>query len=90
MRWRAMPMSKLARFVILYYCHIFTTIPIPLALLLARVVSPLQALSVALLLAGAWTLVGAASMLSPETRQLRRLYTVAGVALVAASVIPAL
>ena len=83
-------MSKLAKFVVLYYSHILTTIPIPLLLLLLKLVSPLQALSVALFIAGFWTLVGAASMVSPETRQLRRLYLAAGMALVVASVIPSL
>ena len=85
-----MPISKLARFVILYYSHVLTTLPIPLFLLVFGLVTPLQALSVALLVAGFWTLVGAATMVSEETRQLRRLYLVAGVALVVASVIPSL
>lgn len=52
--------------------------------------SPLQALSVALLLAGFWTLVGAISMVSLETRQLRRLCLTVGVALVVVSVLPSL
>jgi hypothetical protein len=52
-----MPMSRFARFVVLYYSHVLTTIPVPLVLLVLRLVSPLQALSVALLLAGFWTLV---------------------------------
>lgn len=87
---RAMPMSRFARFVVLYYSHVLTTIPVPLVLLALRLVSPLQALSVALLLAGFWTLVGAVSMVSQETRQLRRLYMAVGIALVVVSAIPSL
>jgi len=83
-------MSRFARFVVLYYSHVLTTIPVPLVLLVLRLVSPLQALSVALLLAGFWTLVGAVSMVSLETRQLRRLYMAVGVALVVVSVLPSL
>jgi hypothetical protein len=85
-----MPMSRLGKFVVLYFSHILTTIPIPLVLLLLQVVTPLQALSAALLLAGFWTLVGAAMMVSRETRPMRRLYLVVGLALVAASVLPSL
>jgi len=83
-------MSKLARFVILYYSHILTTIPVPIAFLIAKLVSPLQALSMVLFLAGFWTLVGAAFMFSEETRRLRRLYLVAGVALVSLAAVPLL
>lgn len=86
----AMPMSRFARFVVLYYSHVLTTIPVPLVLLALRLVSPLQALSVTLLLAGFWTLVGAVSMVSQETRQLRRLYMAVGVALVVVSALPSL
>jgi hypothetical protein len=75
----------MARFVVLYYSHILTTIPIPLALLLTNVVSPRGALSLVLFLAGFWTLVGAVTMASSETRQLRRLYAVMGVVLVVLS-----
>lgn len=85
-----MPMSRFARFVVLYYSHVLTTIPVPLVLLALRLVSPLQALSVTLLLAGFWTLVGAVSMVSQETRQLRRLYMAVGVALVVVSALPSL
>jgi len=70
----SMPMSKLARFVVLYYSHILTTIPVPIALLVVGLVSPLQAVSLVLLLAGFWTLVGAVLMISNETRRLRRLH----------------
>jgi hypothetical protein len=87
---RAVPMSRFARFVVLYYSHVLTTLPVPLVLLVLRLVSPLQALSVALLLAGFWTLVGAISMVSPETRQLRRLYMAVGIALVVVSALPSL
>ena len=83
-------MSRFARFIVLYYSHVLTTIAAPLVLLVLRLVSPLQALSVALLLAGFWTLVGAVSMVSLETRQLRRLYVTVGIALVLVSVIPSL
>jgi hypothetical protein len=83
-------MSRLEKFVLLYFSHILTTIPIPLVLLVLQVVTPLQALSAALLLAGFWTLVGAAMMVSRETRPMRRLYLVVGLALVAASVLPSL
>lgn len=85
-----MPTSRFARFVVLYYSHILTTIPVPLVLLVLHLVSPPQALSVALLLAGFWTLVGAVSMVSSETRQLRRLYMAVGIALVVVSVLPSL
>jgi hypothetical protein len=85
-----MPMSRLGKFVVLYFSHILTTIPIPLVLLVLQVVTPLQALSTALLLAGFWTLVGAAMMVSRETRPMRRLYLVVGLALIAASVLPSL
>jgi len=84
------PTSRLARFVVLYYSHVLTTIPVPLVLLVLRLVTPLQALSVALLIAGFWTLVGAVSMISLETRQLRRLYMAVGIALVVVSVLPSL
>jgi hypothetical protein len=85
-----MPMSRLGKFVVLYFSHTLTTIPIPLVLLVLQVVTPLQALSAALLLAGFWTLVGAAMMVSGETRPMRRLYLVVGLALVAASIVPSL
>jgi hypothetical protein len=83
-------MSRFPRFVVLYYSHALTTIPVPLVPLALRLVSPLQALSVALFLAGFWTLVGAVSMVSFETRQLRRLYMAFGIALVVVSVLPSL
>ena len=70
--------SRLARFVVLYYSHILTTIPVPVALLVLRVVSPTQAVSLVLLLAGFWTLVGAASMFSKEMSRFRRLYAWVG------------
>lgn len=72
----------MARFIVLYYSHILTTIPIPLALLLTNLVSPRGALALVLFLAGFWTLVGALFMGSEETAQLRRLYVVVGMALV--------
>lgn len=80
-----MPVSKMARFIILYYSHILTTIPIPLALLISKLLTPRGALSLVLFLAGFWTLVGAFSMVSAETKQLRRLYAVVGTALVVLS-----
>ena len=43
-----MPLSRFARFVVFYYSHVLTTIPVPLVLLVLRLVSPLQALSVVL------------------------------------------
>ena len=81
-------MSNLGRFVVLYHSNALTTIPVPIALLVLGVVSPLQALSVVLLLAGFWTLVGACMMSSDETRQLRKWYTRVGIALVVLSAAP--
>jgi hypothetical protein len=81
-------LSKLGRFVVLYYSHALTTIPVPIAMLVLGLVSPLQALSVVLLLAGFWTLVGAFMMSSDETRQLRKWYTRLGIALVVLSAGP--
>ncbi len=83
-------MSKLGRFVVLYYSHALTTIPVPIALLVLGLVSPLQALSIVLLLAGFWTLVGAVMLASDETRQLRKWYTRVGIALVLLSGVPLL
>jgi hypothetical protein len=68
--------SRIARFVVLYYSHILTTIPLPLALLVFRIVNVAETISLVLFLAGFWTLVGAALMTSKETRQLRRSYVV--------------
>jgi hypothetical protein len=72
----------MARFIVLYYSHILTTIPIPLALLILNLVSPRGALALVLFLAGFWTLVGALTMVSRDTRQLRRLFAVMGIVLV--------
>jgi hypothetical protein len=83
-------MSRLGRFVVLYYSPGLTTIPMPIALLVLGLVSPRQALSVVLLLAGFWTLVGALMMASDETRQLRKWYTRVGIALVLLSAAPLL
>jgi len=83
-------LSKLGRFVVLYYSHALTTIPVPIALLVLGLVSPLQALSIVLLLAGFWTLVGAVMLASDETRQLRKWYTRVGIALVLLSGVPLL
>ena len=80
-------LSRLARFVVLYYSHILTTLPIPIALLVLGVVSPIRALSLVLLLAGFWTIVGAFTMVSEDTKQLKKMYAVVGVALVAGSMI---
>lgn len=85
-----MPAPRMARFVVLYYSHVLTTIPVPLVLLVVHVIDPVQALGVALFLAGFWTLVGGAFMVSPETRQLRRLYLVVGSGLVIVSFLPLL
>jgi hypothetical protein len=82
--------ASMSRFVVLYYSHVLTTIPVPLVLLILHLASPFHALSVALPLVGFWTLVGAVSMVSLETRQLRRLYLAVGAALVAVSVLPSL
>ena len=87
---RAVPLSKLGRFVVLYYSHALTTIPVPIALLVAGLASPLQALSVVLALAGFWTLVGALMMTSTETTQLRKWYTRVGILLVLLSAAPLL
>jgi len=83
-------LSKLGRFVVLYYSHALTTIPVPIALLVLGLVSPLQALSIVLLLAGFWTLVGALMMASDETRQLRKWYMKVGLALLLISAAPLL
>lgn len=53
-----MSTSRFARFVVLYYSHVLTAIPVALVLLVLRLVRPLQALLEALLLTGFWTLVG--------------------------------
>ncbi len=75
----------MARFIVLYYSHILTTIPIPLALLIINLVSPQGALALVLLLAGFWTLVGGVTMVSKDLKQLRRLYLVMGVVLMLVS-----
>lgn len=77
--------SKIARFVILYYSHILTTVPIPLAMLLLGWVTPVESLGLVLLIAGFWTLVGAFFMFSKDVRLLKKLYTFVGVALVLVS-----
>jgi hypothetical protein len=81
------PGSRTARFAVLYYSHILTTIPVPIALLATHLVTQLQALSLVLLLAGSWTLLGAAIMNSADSRQLRRLYIYVGGFLVALSIV---
>jgi hypothetical protein len=83
-------LSKLGRFVVLCYSHALATIPLPIALLVLELVTPLQALSVVLLLAGFWTLVGALVMSSDETGQLRKWYTRVGIALILLSAAPLL
>jgi hypothetical protein len=87
---RTVPLSKLGRFGVLYYAHALTTVPVPLALLVLGIVTPLEALSIVLLLAGFWTLVGGLMMASDETRQLRKWYTRVGIALVLLSAAPLL
>jgi hypothetical protein len=84
------PISTFGRFVVLYYSHALTTIPAPVALLFLGLVTPLQALSAVLFLAGFWTLVGSLLMASDETRQLRKWYTRVGIALVVLSAGPLL
>jgi hypothetical protein len=84
------PISTFGRFVVLYYSHALTTIPVPVALLFLGLVTPLQALSVVLFLAGFWTLVGSLLMASDETRQLRKWYTRVGILLVLLSAAPLL
>src|SRR5690349_8338220 len=82
-----MPVSRVARFVVLYYSHILTTIPIPIALLADHLVTALQALSLVLFIAGFWTLIGATLMRSQESKQLRRIYIYVGGFLVTVSIV---
>jgi len=63
---------------------------VPIALLVLGLVSPLQALSIVLLLAGFWTFVGTLMMASYETRQLRKWYTRVGIALIVLTAVPLL
>ncbi len=71
--------SKLARFVVLYYSHILTTTPTPLVIPSLGLVTPVEALGLVLLIAGFWTLVGAFFMFSKDVRQLKKLYTWVGI-----------
>ncbi len=71
-----MPVLTPVRFVVLYSLHILTTILVPVVLLVLGLINHLQTVSLILLLAGVWALVGTIFMMSKDTRPLRRAYAI--------------
>jgi hypothetical protein len=76
---------KPGTFVLLYFTHILTTVLIPIALLELGLVSPIETLSLILLIAGVWTLIGTLFLESKDTSGLRRAYLIAGLLLLGIS-----
>ncbi len=75
------PDETAGRLVLLYTLHILTTILLPIVLFALGLLNSIQMISLILLLAGLWTLIGVPLMMSEDTRQFRRAYTVFGIIL---------
>jgi hypothetical protein len=71
-----------ARFALLFALHILTTAFIPIALFILGFVNSVQTLELIILLAGLWSLLGAALMIAADARWLRAVYAIAGFLLV--------
>jgi hypothetical protein len=70
-------------FAWIYLLHILTTILIPIGLFEFNLIGRVETLVLIVLLTGIWAFIGAAFMGSQEIRQLKRLYLLAGIILIA-------
>jgi hypothetical protein len=78
---KSLPVLRRTTFIVVYSLHILTTTLLPVGLFVLGLINRFQTISLILLLAGVWALIGTIFMTSEDARQLRRFYSVFGIIL---------